>query len=183
MSKGQKSFFKYVGIIPLAIMLCIVFSLQMQCENGNLERPEIKPLTPEETIRLETKFDDHLQDVIFTGLKTHFEAGNTAAMAKLLGDKITLYDPRGKKMIGRETGAFWQEQKKLGVTDLEFTVVYLRVFPIEDPDEDPDDIDNTIIATGHAVFVYRLIKESGGEVTNDSGSGVYDAPHPYRCEW
>ncbi len=183
-SKKQKSFFKFTMIIPWIVMICIVFSLQMQCEYGGQEKTELPPLTPEDIIKLETEFDDYLQDDLFKYLKSFFDDGAFVKMAEKLGDKITLYDPKGNKIIGKESASFWEDQKDKGVTDVDFTVVYLQVFPIADPDEQPN-LDDTIIATGHAIFVYRLIKNSGEgtAVTNDSGSGSYDAPHPHRCVW
>jgi len=169
-------------ILPWIIMICIVFSLQMQCENGGEEKTEVPPLTPEETIKLEAGFNNYLHNDLFPELKSVLLGDDAKRIKEVLGERVTLYDPRGNKLTGENIEEF--RNSLTGVTDVEFTVVYLNVFAIEDPDEQPDRLD-TIIATGHSVFVYRLIKknEEGKEISNDSGSGSDDEPHPKRCVW
>jgi hypothetical protein len=185
MSKRQKSLFKFAVIIPWIIMICIVFSLQMQCENSGQEKPGVLVQTGEDIIRLEMELSSYLQNM-FKQLKDLFAAGEFEKMADLFiskADKMNLYDLTGTKLISRDQiRDFWKDAKEnKEVTELGFTVLNLRVVPVAEcpAGENPDDI----IATGHAVFVYRLVKNSGAEVSNHIGSGTYDAPHPRRCEW
>jgi hypothetical protein len=180
MSKRQKSVLKFTMIFPWIIMICIVFSLQMQCENGGEEKTEVPPLTPEETIKLETEYNNYLHNDLFPELKSFLLGDAAKRIKEVLGDKVTLYDPRGNKLTRENIEEF--RNNCTGVTDVEFAVIYLNVFAIEDTDEQPD-LDDTIIATGHSVFVDRLIKknEEGKEISNESGTGSDDEPHPKRC--
>lgn len=188
MSKRQKSFFKITVIIPWIIMICIVFSLQMQCENGDQEKPKREALSAEKVLQMEMKFNNDLQQKVFTHLKDRFNGRDYKGMAERLveyHDKISLYDLTGKKMIEeQEIINFWAKAAENRVTELDFTILSLRVIPVAEPIElEPPNNENTIIATGHAVFVYRLIKNTGTAVTNQIGSGSYNSPHPSRCEW
>lgn len=186
MSKRQKSFFKFTAIIPWVVMICIVFSLQMQCENEEEEKPPHEALSAEKILQMENEFDNFLQG-LFETLTDDFKNGRFKEMAQKLSnraEKINLYDLKGGKLDSAEAiEEFWKTQKEeRKVTDLDFTVLSVRVIPIAEPEEkkDPDD---TMIARGHAVFVYRLLKQSDKGVTNQIGSGTYDAPHPRRCVW
>jgi hypothetical protein len=186
MSKRQKSFFKFTAIIPWIVMICIVFSLQMQCENEEQGKPAHEALSAEKILQMENEFDNYLQK-LFETLKGHFEKGEFKEMAQELSnraEKINLYNLKGAKLDSAEAiEEFWRIQKEeRKVTELDFTVLTLRVIPIAEPEEqkDPDD---TLIARGHAVFMYRLLKQSDKGVTNQIGSGTYDAPHPRKCIW
>jgi hypothetical protein len=186
MSKKQKSFFKFTAVILWIVMICIVFSLQMQCEKGEQEQPVREALSAEKILQMENDFDNFLQN-LFKKLTDLFDKNNFEEMAKLLfsrAEKINLYNLKGVKLDS--AGAieeFWRIQKEeRNVTDLDFTILSLRVIPVAEPleKEDPDD---TIIARGHAVFIYRLLKQSDKGVTNQIGDGTSDAPHPRRCVW
>jgi hypothetical protein len=186
MLKRQKSFFKFTAIIPWVIMICIVFSLQMQCENEEEEKSPREALSAEKILQMENEFDNFLQG-LFETLKGHFDKDEFKKMAQELSkkaEKINLYNLEGAKLDSADAiEEFWRSQKEdRKVTEVDFTVLSVRVIPIAEPEEknDPED---TMIARGYAVFVYRLLKQSDKGVTNQIGSGTYDAPHPRRCVW
>jgi hypothetical protein len=198
MSKGKKLLFKSNVILPWVIMICIVFTLQIQCEQTGDEKPIgkdpiQKSLSPGDIIKLEIKFKKDLENKYFLYFIDCFKKNDIERFAdkiykkvndKWINDKIIFYDLKGTKLTERQDFIdFWMEVKNnQGVTDLDFSVLSLRVIPVAVPEELPEPLD-TIIATGHAVFTYHLIKDTGSKVTNSMGSGTYDAPHPRACEW
>jgi len=189
MSKIKKIFLKYNVILPWVIMICIVFSLQIQCEKGGQEEPS-KPaeMTAEKVLQLEMKFHKDLEKKFFKHLKDYYKEKKFEIMADKMVEfdkKIDFYDLKGDVLKEKEKCIkFWKDvYEKRKVKEIEFTVLSLKVLPVAEPEElsNPQD---TIIATGHAVFVYRLIKEDEeGKITNSIGSGTYNARHPRACEW
>lgn len=188
MSKGKKMLFKYNVILPWVIMICIVFSLQIQCEKGGQEEPP-KPavMSAEKVLQMEIKFHKDLEKKFFKHLKDNYKIQKFELMADKMvefGEKISFYDLKGDVLKEKEKCInFWKdvyENKK--VKDVDFTILSLRVIPVAEPVELKDSKE-TVIATGHAVFIYRLIKEEEGKITNSIGSGTYNARHPGSCEW
>jgi len=188
MSKGKKLLFKSNVILPWVIMICIVFTLQIQCEKGDQDDQTIKSgLSAEEILQMEMKFHKDLEKKFFKHLKDYYKEKKFELMADKMiefGEKIDFYDLKGDVLKEKEICIkFWKEVSEKKVKDIDFIVLSLKVLPLAEPRE-LENREETIIATGHAVFVYRLIKEDEeGKITNSIGSGTYNARHPRACEW
>ena len=201
MFERKKSIFKFHVILPWILMVCIVFSLQIQCEKGGQEESSsqvtfLPPLSSEEVLQLEIKFQKDLEEKFFSVIKKHFNKNVSEdidydAIADIMvkyGEKINFYDLSGYKMTSKDDYIkFWKDAKlKRKAVKVDFTILSSRVIPLAEPIKlgPPDyELNDSIIATGYAVFIYRLIKETEGKITNSIGSGTYSARHPKWCEW
>lgn len=194
MSERKESVFKFRVILPWIIMVCIVFSLQIQCEKGGQEEAPSKdqvlsPLSAVDIIHMEKKFRKDLEDKYFSFLKNHFNQVNDINYEEIAdkmveyGTKITFYDFEGTQLTDKDAYIqFWENVRAEEYTFLEITVLSLRVLPVSKVKElGPPKFHekDTIIATGHAVFLFSFTKGK----SNNTAIGVYTSRHPRWCEW